>query len=776
MYKQQHINIRVLFCRLALLFLVVAFYSCNTTKHLPENETLYTGADIKIHSVDKVDKGEIRSELEKIIRPKPNETLLGLRVKLGIYNFTGDTPKTKIKKILKRKFSEKPVLQSDVTPTTVSEIMVNRLNTLGYFDAMVSYKIITKKRKSSVVYTATITAPYLIHHVTFPTGNDALSIAIKASESETAIEEDGQYSLDLLKAERVRIDYYLKNEGFYYFNQDYLIFKADTTIGKKSINLKLDIKTDIPEKAEIRYRINNVYINPSYKLNGDNIRGKTDTVKTDGYYYLNKDSMFHSQVVIRSVFLKKGDYYSRKNYSLTINRLIGMGVFKNATIKFTDTIINGAGLMDVYINLTQMQKKSLQLEVETVTKSNNYTGPAVTLSFKNRNLLKGAELFLFNLNGNFETQFSKLQSGFNSYEFGANTQLYIPKFIAPFQIRNVSSFYVPKTKFDLGFRLLNRVLYFKMAAFNFSYGYTWKESAQKEYEVTPLSINFARLLGTTAAFKDLLQENPFLKKSFEEQFTIGGKYGFTYNSLVGITRHHQYYFNAILDLSGNVLSAVNSLIASRKPSDDNPFMLFNYKYSQYSKITTDTRYYLNFNKNNKIAARVLAGIGIPYGNSNSMPYIKQFFSGGSNSIRAFLPRTVGPGSYQLPDSLANKGFVDQAGDIKLEGTVEYRFTIVSILKGAIFVDAGNVWLTRKNQQFTNGEFQTNRFYKEIAVGTGFGLRADISFFVIRFDLGMPLRKPSLPENERWVYNKIDFGDGKWRKQNLVLNIAIGYPF
>ena len=174
--------------------------------------------------------------------------------------------------------------------------------------------------------------------------------------------------------------------------------------------------------------------------------------------------------------------------------------------------------------------------------------------------------------------------------------------------------------------------------------------------------------------------------------------------------------------------------------------------------------------------RVLAGVGIPYGNSTTMPYIKQFFSGGSNSIRAFLPRTVGPGSYVLPDSLASKGFLDQAGDIKLEGNIEYRFTIVSVLKGAVFVDAGNVWLSRKNEEFPNGEFRMNRFYKELAVGTGFGLRADISFFVIRFDVGMPLRKPALPEKERWVYNNIRFGDGNWRKQNLVLNIAIGYPF
>ncbi len=750
-------------------------FSCNNIKRLPEGESLYTGAVIKIKSADKVNKGAIKAELEKITRPKPNEKLLGLRIKLSIYNFTGDAPKKKIKKMLRRKFAEKPVLGKEVNASNVSDIMINRLNTLGYFDANITYTVVTKKRKTTVIYTAAVTAPYSIKSVMFPTGNDILSLTVKESESETALKINTQYSLDLLKAERLRIDYYMKNNGFYYFSQDYILFKADSTIGNKTVKLKLNVKNDIPAKASIAYRINNVYINPSYKLN-DTTNTKIDTVKINGYYYLNKDSALHPQAVIGSVFLKKGDYYSRKNYSLTINRLMGIGVFKNATIKFTDTIINGMGYMDVYISLTPMQKKSLQLEIETVTKSNNYTGPAMTLSFKNRNLFKGAELLLVNFTGNFESQFSNIQSGFNSYEFGANTQLYVPKFLLPFNIRNVSSTYVPKTKFDLGFRVLNRVLYFKIASFNFSYGYVWKESAQKEYEVTPISINFAKLLGTTSAFETLLIDNPFLRKSFEEQFTLGGKYGFTYNSLVGAVKHHQYYFNATLDLSGNIISTLQSLIYKRKPTDNNAFKLFDYRYSQYSKISTDTRYYLNINRNHKIATRLLAGVGIPYGNSTTMPYIKQFFSGGSNSIRAFLPRSVGPGSYILPDSLAVKGFLDQAGDIKLEGNIEYRFTIVSVLKGAVFVDAGNVWFSRKNDEFPNGDFQFNRFYKELAVGTGFGLRADISFFVIRFDLGMPLRKPYLPENERWVYNKIQLGDGHWRKQNLVLNIAIGYPF
>ncbi len=760
---------------ICLLLLVLS--ACNNIRRLPEGENLYIGAKVNVESKDKVNKGDIKTELLKIPRPKPNEKLLGMRIRLSLYNYyTGDAPKKKFKSMVRRKYAEKPVFESQLNASNVADIMVNRLNTLGYFDASVSYSITTRKRKTSVEYTATVTAPYTINSIIFPKDSGLIGRMIRESESESLIKPGMQYSLDLLKAERVRIDYYLKNNGFYYFNQDYLLFKADSTVGTKTVDIRLTVKRNLPAKAYMPYNIRNVYVNPGYRRSQDTITMRNDTLKVDGYYYFNKDSAFRPEVVLRSIFIKKGDYYSRKKYSLTVNRLMGMGVFRNVTIKFTDTIIGGIGYMDALINLTPMPKKSIQVEVETVTKTNNYTGPAATLSFKNRNLFRGAELWLFNLNGNFETQFSKLQSGFNSYEFGANTQLYFPKFIAPFNIRNVSSIYVPKTKVDLGFRLLNRVLYFRMAAFNASFGYVWKESAQKEWEVTPFSVNFARLLGTTSAFETLLIDNPFLRKSFEEQFTIGGKYGFTYNSLVGTEKRNQYYFNSMFDVSGNAFSTVQSLIEGRKPSDADPFLLFGYRYSQYAKLSIDARYYLNINKDNRIATRVLAGVGVPYGNSNSMPYIKQFFSGGSNSIRAFLPRTIGPGSYVIPDSLANKGYLDQAGDIKLEANIEYRFTIVSVLKGALFLDAGNVWLTRKNDIVPNGEFNPNRYYKEFAVGTGLGLRADISFFVIRLDVGMPLRKPSLPENERWVYNRIQFGDGKWRKQNLVLNIAIGYPF
>ncbi|HET6225785.1 MAG TPA: BamA/TamA family outer membrane protein [Bacteroidia bacterium] len=760
------------------LYLSIAFTilscGCNSTKYLAAGEDLYVGSTIRIESKDKIkDKGTLKTELGKLARPKPNERILWARPKLWFYNIGTVSPNSKIKKWLKKKWGEKPVLLSDERPKENADLMVSRLNSLGYFESRVNYKIKTSRRKATITYTAIVNKPYILSKLTFPEKTDSLNAKISATEEKTLLRVGKPYNLDIIKNERVRIDRELKNKGYYFFTPDYLLFKADSNAQEKTINLELTVKNDAPEKAKVAYTLNQIYIHPAFSLDNDSLSHKAiDTINIEGYHYINTDTAFHPSVILRSVFLKKGDPYSRTAHNLTISRLMGMGVFKFANIKFVDTIIDHKGLLDVWIYLTPIQKKSLQVQVETVTKSNNFTGPALTLSYKNRNLLKGAELFVFNLDGSFETQLTGPKKGLNSFEFGAGMQLFVPKFLTLGFIRNRSSQFVPKTKFDAGIRLLHRAEYFDMTSMNLSYGYTWKKTAQQEFQFDPVTINFSKLLKTSTIFEELLEQNTFLRKSFEQQFIIGSRFSYTYNSIVGEQKRHQYYFNLLLDFSGNRTSLVQSLITKQ----ERPYKLFGFEYSQFSKIATDTRYYYTMDKDNKIATRLIAGVGVPYGNSTTMPYIKQFFSGGSNSIRAFLPRTVGPGSYKRSDSSSTQVFLDQSGDIKLEGNAEYRFTIISVVKGAIFIDAGNVWNIRKNEALPGGEFKSSQFLNQVAVGTGAGLRVDVSFFVIRLDLGIPLRKPYLPSNERWVGDDIRFGSPSWRKNNLVWNIAIGYPF
>ncbi|HCR90189.1 MAG TPA: hypothetical protein DIW50_06955, partial [Prolixibacteraceae bacterium] len=332
---------------------------------------------------------------------------------------------------------------------------------------------------------------------------------------------------------------------------------------------------------------------------------------------------------------------------------------------------------------------------------------------------------------------------------------------------------IPKTSFLLSYNYMKRVNYFDMRTFRFVYGFKWKENIRKEHELNPIDISYTSVGNESTAFTDLLEANPFLKKSYEEQFVAGGSYSFTYNEQMLTGKKLQSYFHLNSEVAGNAFSLANR-IGGEKVSSDNPSKVVGSIYSQFAKLSLDSRAYYNFRDKNKLAMRFFAGVAKPYGNSSVLPYTKQFFSGGPNSIRAFHINSVGPGTFYQDTN--NKGFLQLGGDVKLETNVEYRFTIYNYFKGAIFVDAGNVWSLKSNPSDIGSPFKISKFTNELAVGAGMGLRVDVSFFILRFDLAMPLRKPWLEENHRWVTNQIDFTSSVWRRDNLVLNVAIGYPF
>lgn len=312
-----------------------------------------------------------------------------------------------------------------------------------------------------------------------------------------------------------------------------------------------------------------------------------------------------------------------------------------------------------------------------------------------------------------------------------------------------------------------------MRTFKFALGYKWKEDIRKEHELNPIEVSYSTIRNKSTEFTKLLESNPFLKKSYEEQFIAGGSYSFTYNEQMFQGKKVHTFIQVKSEIAGNALSLA-TLIGGSPVSSENPSTVAGSVYSQFAKLSVESRVFYNLISKNKLAMRVFAGVGKPYGNSSVLPYTKQFFSGGPNSIRAFQINSVGPGNYfQDTDK---QGFLQMGGDIKLEMNAEYRFTIYNFFKGALFVDAGNVWLLKSNPANAGIPFSFKGFADQIAVGAGLGIRVDVSFFILRFDLALPLRKPWVEENNRWVTNHIDFGNSIWRKDNLVLNVAIGYPF
>ena len=761
------------------IFLLILFplllAACSGTKHLPNGEKLYAGAEIKLESAEKLNKKLIKTAVEGSVRPAPNSAYFGVRPKLWLYNLAKEEPKSKIGKWLK-KTGEPPVLMSSVKPSVTAEIIDARLFNMGIFRSFTEYKTVEKKHSAKVIYTSNLHKPYVVKVLDYNISDDSLRNLILAEKDKTLIKPGDDYNLDALKTERMRIDAIVKNKGYFYFNPDYLLFKADTSNVNQDVSFTLTLKDSIPVDALTVYHINNVHINQNYSLNERRSRNSQDTTMYEDIVFFGREERMaiKPKVLVKSIYLRENDVFSRQNHIITLNRLMSMGNFKLVQVNFAENNDSGPGLLDVNILMTPMPKRTFRAELDLVSKSNNYAGPRMNLSILNRNTFGGAELLNLNLAGSFEAQIGNKEENLYSYSYNPQVELTFPRFLLPFKVKNSNSFYVPKTSLLLSYNYMKRVNYFDMRTFRFVYGFKWKENIRKEHELNPIDISFTNVGNKSTAFTELLDANPFLKKSYEEQFIAGGSYSFTYNEQMLTGKKLQSYFHLNSELAGNMFSLTKGIFGD-KISSENPSKVVGSIYSQYAKLSLDGRSYFNFKDKNKLAMRVFAGIAQPFGNSSIMPYTKQFFSGGPNSIRAFQINSVGPGTFY--QDTGKRGFLQLGGDVKLEANAEYRFGIYSFFKGALFVDAGNVWLLKSNPANTGSPFMFSEFMNQMAVGAGVGIRIDVSFFILRFDLAMPLRKvPELEDNFRWVTNEINFGSSAWRSDNLVLNVAIGYPF
>ncbi|SHH92608.1 Outer membrane protein assembly factor BamA [Chryseolinea serpens] len=760
---------------------------CTGVRYLKEGETFYTGADIDFdtHGRRVGRRKTLRKDLDAYITPKPNNKLFGMRPGVWFYYVAGE-PKKKngLRGFIKNKLGQPPVLLKDAAPERTAKILAGQLNNEGYFESTVRPEVKTGKTASKVIYHVNLTRPYRLREINFPAGRDSTYAAIfRTLKDESLLAPKQRYDLQRLQAEQERIEKVLKDFGFYYFDDRYLIFEADSTVAERKVDLRLRLEQGIPAKARKIYSLSEVKVFPNYVLAEDSLENAATATHVNGVTYVEKGNMFRPEIITNVINLKKGDRYSREAQDLTLSHLMGLGVFKFVNIKFAETGTDSS-LLRSNIFLTPLKKKSVRGEVQGVSKSNNFVGPGVTLTFTNRNFLRGAELFQLKLNSAYEVQISKQQQNpLNSFELGFEASLTIPRFITPIKINYNSRKYLPKTVIKTGFNLQNRVGYYRLSSANAAYGYNWRETVSRSHELFPIDLNYVRTDKRSATFDTLVAHNPVLKNSFENQFILGTRYSYTINTQLNETptqkyekrqyKTHNFYFNGNVDVAGNLLHTVQGAFHG---GETGSLEIFGLPYSQYVKGDIDFRYYWQFDEHNKLATRLILGAGYAFGNSTTLPYVKQFAIGGSNSIRAFPARSVGPGTYNVRTDPKSeevyKGtlFVDQRGDIKLESNVEYRFDIIRMLKGAVFVDAGNIWLWHEDPLRTGGKISSD-FLQQLAVGTGFGLRFDFSFFVLRFDTAFPLRQTS-----GWVTNDIDFGSSSWRGKNLVFNIAIGYPF
>lgn len=738
--------------------------ACNTTQFLKEGEAFYGGASIELENPKRVNhQNQITTDLSLISRPTPNSKFLGKRI--GVWAHYKYTKDKGISKFLRKRMAEAPVFYDENLSERSRLVMENYLHDKGYFNASVTYDTSLLKKEIYVNYKVKSKGQYQIGKIHLPEDSIGIAPIIRYNQQKTELKSGKFYNVANLQEERFRLTNIAQNQGYYNFSKDYLYYFVDTmATGDLKTDIFFKIKPPADSSEHEIFYMGNVSVYPAYTLNTRQDFNWNDTIKTEKITVLQNETFIKSKTLERFIAQDYGDLYAKNKQELTVNHFLDLGVFKFVNLKYKIRQEAGKNYIDRLLYLTPSLTRNVSIGAEASTATSYDFGAALTFTYSDRNLFKGAEQFSFNLTSGIETQ----QGGrfVNTLDITAQASLSFPRFITPFKINNDISYFVPKTRINISDNFQRRTEFFTLNAFQVQFGYDWKETKYKRHEIYPLNVSVINLLNQTPVFRDtILVNNPRLASSVQDGVILGLNYRYTYTNQEVNTLKNYWFFQTDIQTSGNLAS-----LFIKPASDTEAGQLFNAPFYQFSWIETDTRY--NFlRKTSSLVARLNIGVGLPYGNSKTLPYIKQFFAGGSNSIRAFRIREVGPGS-EVPKSDDANAFFDQTGDIKLEMNLEYRFDLLPafFLEGAVFADAGNVWLIKENEVQPNGLFDVNTFYKELAMGAGFGLRLDLTFLILRLDMAVPLRDPALPDGNRWRFNQLEL------KDDIRYNIAIGYPF
>lgn len=815
--------------------LILFLFSCNTTKNLKENEYLVGGNKIVDRQNTKVSKDEV----EAFIRQKPNRKILFVfPFNLWLYN---QVDKEKLvrkkekrdarfdrinekrivknnhkneKRIKKGKPTKEPKLKSKDKPTfresllDVAEepviydslithqtsLQINKyLFSKGYFYSKVtdSVEYNKRKKKAKVIYNLFPGKQYFIQNVKYNIPEEELSYYIFGDTAHCKIKPGAPFDATVMQQERDRITADLLNNGYYYFEPDYIYFdidsgkvdqKVDVTISTKKFPTFANAQKDsITYTNHPRYYINNIYILT------ENLRGSykdeyfKDTIRFEDFMFLNNNPLHYKKAVItHNIEFFKGQVFQKSLAEKTYKRLLNLGVFRTVLIQFVKNPSYNDQL-ECYIICQPIVKQAVNIETEGTNTSGNL-GVDGSILYQNRNLLRGAELFELSLNGaiiaqkqfsdNKETDLTNVQSTFNTIQFGPSIKFSVPRVVFPFSIFPFKKDAFPRTFINTSLNYQSRPE-FNRTITTVNYGFTFKTNKLKvKHDLIPAEVYMVNAKLTTNFRNDLLNINDFfLLNSFQDHITTLSKYTITYNNQqisngVNTSRKAVSFIKFSAASSGNILRGLFD--ATNQPKDTlGRYLILNTPFAQFVKFDVDYRLYIPIRKKSRLVYRSAIGIGKPLKNLNVLPYEQSYFSGGPNSVRAWRARTLGPGGYDQPENITAK--YDKIGDLLIEGNFEYRFHVFRSFYGAAFVDVGNIWLLNKNASKPDGNFAFDRFYKEFGMGAGLGIRWDLNFFVLRLDAAAPLADPSYPEGDRWILDQRPL-------RRTTLNFGIGYPF
>ena len=756
--------------------LVVA--SCSVEKYVTADNPIYTGASVEVVNPEAVpDAAELEAALTaKIDAAVTDETGAYWHYRLDsirVDSVTGDTVRKNglIRRKLRGLLAAEPVFYDEQPLILTERVMVDYLKDHGYFGAEVEWDTLRPEPyRVEARYRITAKGRSRIDTVVLPSDSIDFSEFIRANAKGSVVKAGDYYNIAALGAERVRIDQLASRAGYFEFAPSNVYYFVDSAAGPNEVKvwMKLDVGND--SLSLERYRIGETYIYPEYTL-GDTLPRNPDTVNFENVHVIeSQNPSVHPEVLTRRIGLRSGDLYDRRIYENTVNQLLDLGVFKYVNYRFERRETDSIPTLDQYIYLTQSLSRDVNVDVEAASQAGSQLGLGVQVRYADRNLFGGAEDWTVSLGAGagLQPQLTAPDSTVFAQEYTFDTRLALPRLIAPFaNDLERRAYYIPRTVANLRYQLTNRED-FTLSNAGIRLGYVYRANKLTTHSLYPLSASYTSLVGQDSVFDALLAKQPRLAQSFADNAIVGGEYNFTYNEQSFAGGRSFWFLDGGIRTSGGL----SSVFATAAP-EGGPKQIGGVNLSQFVKSYLDGRRTFVLSPETQVATRAYVGAALPFGDSDIIPFVEQFFAGGPNSMRAFPIRGLGPGR-QRPATLDSTN-VNQSGDIRIELNAEYRFPIFGFLQGAAFVDAGNVWLVNDvTNERPDGVFEFDEFFNQLAVGIGAGIRLDFEFLVVRLDGAVPVRKPW--EGSGFDFSTLNvFGDQPTGSEPR-LHIAIGYPF
>lgn len=758
----------ILFCT----FILILFWSCNTTKTIPEGQYLLNNYKIKADS-KKIDA----AFFEDFVRQQPNN-----KMRLGIYNMAGEDTTKWLNRFIKQKLGQKPVIYSpSLTGISMTQI-TRQLNNQGYLRAKVDTTLNTKDKKMSVTYNIQNNGIYTIRNYQYTIDNPEINKSLIPARKYTSIQSGVDFNQENLESSREHLTSYLRNIGYYNFSKEYFYFKVDTTLNSHQADVFLSLYEPRDSTTFKKFKIRNVSVLSGFdSMTRGNRRlfAEPDTTEYKGIKIIHgKNNFLRNSTIFRNNYLRPGRFYSDMAYTRTTGAFNGIGIIKQTNITFTPVTGNpndSVQYLDAQINLAPGNTHFMQTELQG-TNSAGDLGISPSITYQHQNLFNGGEILKLKLRGAYEFIANTEDSGLsnkNYYEFGADASLSFPMFLFPWLKKSWREQPSASTQISAGFNNQHRKEYTRQF-FNAALTYRWSSSHnQLNHSLSIWNINYVRMPWASDSLKARYLNNPnpsyaMIRESYKDQLISSTTYGITFTNSYnrfGRTPRNQVTIRGNIDLSGWLPRLATSLYDAKRDSTGKK-QIVGIAYAEYIKGDISYSQIHKLNTKTNLAFRAGLGLATPFGNSDVLPFESRYFSGGANSVRGWSTRGLGPGSMANSD---NVNFVTKVGDVKLDLNFEYRRKVSDLIELAGFVDAGNIWTIKDYEAQPNGKFKFSEFYKEIALAYGVGFRMDLQFLLLRLDFGFRAYDPGRPKGDRWVAPNFS-GD------RMAWHFGIGYPF